>query len=104
MLIEDGKHYFASQSKDEDYPISINEEISEKYFQLEKIFNSFFPNNYLSLAKEKSKEERDSKKINDSSFTYGEIVFHFLYNTYNPNIYLDIQVNGLYIRIYQEYL
>ena len=97
MSNDDGSNYFASQSKDEDYPISINAETSKRYFQLEKLFNSFFPSDYLSLAKEKSKEERDSKNINDSSFTYGEIVFHFLYNTHNPNINLDIQINGIYI-------
>ena len=97
MLIEDGKHYFEKQSKDEDYPVSIKEDASIKYFQLEKIFNSFFPNDYLSLAKEKSKEERESKQIIDSSFTYGEVVFNFLYNANIPNIYLDIQVNGIYI-------
>ena len=50
------------------------------FSQLEKIFNSFFPQDYLSIAKEKSRQERDSKKINDSSFTYGEIVYIFLYN------------------------
>ena len=76
MLSEDGSYYLVSQ-KDEDSPIIVSPEVSKRYSQLEKIFNSFFPNDYLSLAKEKSKEERDSKKIIDSSFTYGEIVFHF---------------------------
>ena len=76
----DGKNYFASRSKDEDYPFIIDSDISLKYSQLEKIFNSFFPQDYLSIAKEKSRQERDSKKINDSSFTYGEIVYIFLYN------------------------
>ena len=77
MISDDGSSYFESQSKDEDYPLNIAPEISKKYFKLEKLFNSFFPNNYLSIAKEKSKEERDNKKIDDSSFTYGEIVFNF---------------------------
>ena len=77
MISDDGSSYFESQSKDEDYPLSINPEISKKYFKLEKLFNSFFPINYLSIAKEKSKEERDNKKIDDSSFTYGEIVSKF---------------------------
>lgn len=97
MSKDDGSNYFASQSKDEDYPVNIDTETSKRYFQLEKLFNSFFPSDYLSLAKEKSKEERDSKNINDSSFTYGEIVFQFLYNTHNPNINLDFQINGIYI-------
>ena len=83
MLGNDGALYFASQSKDEDYLIFLNPEISKRYFKLEKLFNSFFPSDYLSLAKEKSKEERDNKNIIDSSFTYGEIVFKFLYNTHN---------------------
>ena len=83
MQGNDGSLYFASQSKDEDYPIILNPEISKRYFKLEKLFNSFFPSDYLSLAKEKSKEERDNKNIIDSSFTYWEIVFKFLYNTHN---------------------
>ena len=81
MISYDGSLYFASQSKDEDYPIYLEPQISKRYFQLETIFNSFFPSEYFSLAKEKSKEERDNKNINDSSFTYGEIVFKSLYNT-----------------------
>ena len=81
MISYDGSLYFASQSKDEDYPIYLEPQISKRYFQLETIFNSFFPSEYFSLSKEKSKEERDNKNINDSSFTYGEIVFKFLYNT-----------------------
>ena len=74
MQQQDASNYFASRSEDEENPIMIEPEISIKYFQLEQIFNSFFPNDSLSIAKEKSKEERDSKRINDSSFTYGEIV------------------------------
>ena len=81
MLNDDGSSYFASQSKDEDCPIIIAPDISKRYFQLQKLFDSFFPSDYLSIAKEKSKQERDNKKINDSSFTYGEIVFKSLYNT-----------------------
>ena len=97
MSSEEDSTYFDPKSKDEDCPFTINAEDSIRYSQLEKVFNSFFPNDYLSIAKEKSKEERDSKKINDSSFTYGEIVFNYLYNTNYPNINLDIQINGLYI-------
>ena len=97
MTSEGDSTYFASKSKDEDCPVNINAEVSKRYSQLEKLFNSFFPTDYLSIAKEKSKEERDSKHISDSSFTYGEIVFNYLYNTHNPNINLDIQINGLYI-------
>ncbi len=74
MQQQDPNNYFASRSEDEENPIMIEPEVSIKYFQLEQLFNSFFPNDSLSIAKEKSKEERDSKRINDSSFTYGEIV------------------------------
>ena len=83
MSSGEGEKYFQSQSKDEDYPIPIDAETSKRYFKLEKIFNSFFTDDSLSIAKERSKEERDTKRINDSSFTYGEIVntiFLFIYN------------------------
>ncbi len=74
MSSGEGEKYFQSQSKDEDYPIPIDAETSKRYFKLEKIFNSFFTDDSLSIAKETSKAERNSKNINDSSFTYGEIV------------------------------
>jgi hypothetical protein len=75
--------YFLSRTEEEENPIIIDEEISTKYFHLEQLFNSFFPNDSLSIAKEKSKEERDSKRINDSSFTYGEVVKQNLIFIYN---------------------
>jgi hypothetical protein len=78
MKNEDASVYFASQSKDEDYPIIIDEETSKRYFNLEKIYDSFFTKDSLSIAKEKSKAERNSKQISDSSFTYGEIVRIFI--------------------------
>jgi len=62
----------------EETPFIIDPETSIKYYQLEQIFNSFFPNDSLKIAKEKSKEERDSKRINDSSFTYGEVVITYI--------------------------
>ena len=67
-------NYFEKISKDEDSPFFIEADISIRYSKLEKIFNSFFPNDYLSIAKEQSKQERDAKNINDISFSYGEIV------------------------------
>ena len=54
--------YFEPISPEEDYPISIDED------------TSFYPKNSLQIAKEKSKEERDNRRINDTSFAYGEIV------------------------------
>ena len=66
--------YFEPIITEEDNPITIDEESSKMYQRLESIFNSFYPNNSTQLAKEKSKEERDNKRINDTSFAYGEIV------------------------------
>ena len=66
--------YFEPIIPEEDNPITIDEESSKMYQRLESIFNSLYPNNSTQLAKEKSKEERDNKRINDTSFAYGEIV------------------------------
>jgi len=74
MQNQEGANYFLPRSEEEESPIMIEQEASIKYYQLEQIFNSFFPNDSLSIAKERSKEERDTKRINDSSYTYGEIV------------------------------
>ena len=76
MQPQEAENYFASLTEDEENPIIIDPETSIKYFRLEQLFNSFFSNDSLSIAKEKSKEERDSKRINDSAFTYGEAVKH----------------------------
>ena len=73
MQAQDASNYFASRTEEES-PIIIDAETSIKYFKLEKVFNSFFPEDSLSIAKDKSIKERDSKHINDSSFTYGEVV------------------------------
>ena len=75
----EGSNYFASREKEEDYPIKINKESSIKCYNLEKIFNYFFPDDSLSIAKSKSLEERDNKHIKDSSFTYGEIVIFIFF-------------------------
>ena len=74
---QEGANYFTNQSKEdnkEENPIIVEPESAIKYFNLEKVFNTFFPERSLSIAKEKSTQERDSKHINDSSFTYGEVV------------------------------
>ena len=55
-------------------PIKIEKRDSLRYYKLEKIFNSFFKEDSLSTAKDKSREEREKKGIKDSSFVYGEIV------------------------------
>ena len=82
MQNEDGSNYFLGKNDEEDYPLKIDEATSKKYFQLEKIFNQFFPINSLSIAKDKSKEERDQKQIIDPSFACGEIVNIFIYQKY----------------------
>ena len=76
MQSQEAENYFSSRTEDEENPIIIDQETSIKYFRLEQLFNSFFPDDSLSIAKEKSKEERDTKRINDSAFTYGEAVKH----------------------------
>ena len=50
-----------------------------RYYNLENIFNTFYPIDSLPIAKEVSKEERRYKKIKDPSFTYGEIVYKIFY-------------------------
>ena len=55
-------------------PIKIEKETNIKYYNLEKIFNTFYSENSLSIAKDKSREERENKGITDNSFVYGEIV------------------------------
>ena len=94
---QEGANYFANQNAEEESPIIIDPETSIKYYNLEKIFNSFFPEDSLSIAKDKSIKERDSKHINDSSFTYGEIV-----NNNNIYFFLDFQINGIHFRIHKS--
>ena len=72
-LIE-AETYFNPQTSEEDMPIKIEKETNIKYYNLEKIFNTFYSENSLSIAKDKSREEREKKGIKDSSFVYGEIV------------------------------
>ena len=71
---QEGSNYFESRSEEEENPIMVEEETAQKYYALEQVFDSFFPQNSYNIAKSKSVEERDSKHINDSSFTYGEVV------------------------------
>ncbi len=79
---QEGENCFSNQSKEEnkeENPIIVEPESAIRYYNLEKVFNSFFPERSLSIAKEKSTAERDSKHINDSSFTYGEVVIKNFY-------------------------
>lgn len=65
--------YFAPQSE-EDMPITPDEDTNFRYYTLEKLFKFYYPDSSNSIGKDSSKEERNKKQINDSSFTYGEIV------------------------------
>lgn len=73
-----GNNYFSPRSAEEMMPVEVDESTNFKYFGLEKIYNFYYADNSLSLAKESSKNEREEKKLNDSSFIYGEVVCLFL--------------------------
>ena len=77
-LEETGNTYFAPRSEEETMPVEIDENTNFTYFGLEKVYNFYFPENSLSLAKESSKNEREQKRLNDSSFIYGEVVCFLL--------------------------
>ena len=77
QLEENGITYFSPRIDEEESPIELDENTSLKYFGLEKIYNFYYPENSLSIAKESSKNEREQKRLNDSSFIYGEVVNRF---------------------------
>ena len=72
--IKEAEKYFLPKSNEEDMPIKIEINDQIKYYKLEKIFNSLYTEDSLSIAKDKSRAEREKKGIKDSSFVYGEIV------------------------------
>ncbi len=70
---------FLNNRGDEDSPIEIDEELNKRYYNLEQIFNTFYPSNSLTIARTQSKCERASKRLLDKSFVYGEIVnYHIM--------------------------
>lgn len=73
-LEQTGNTYFFPRTAEETMPVELDENTNFKYFGLEKVYNFYFPENSLSLAKESSKNEREQKRLNDSSFIYGEVV------------------------------
>lgn len=77
QLEQNGITYFSPRIDEEESPIELDENTSLKYFGLEKIYNFYYPENSLSIAKESSKSEREQKRLNDSSFIYGEVVNRF---------------------------
>ena len=74
QIIKEAENYFLPRNNEEEIPFPIEIQINVKYYNLEQIFNCFYPENSLSIAKDKSKEEREKKGITDKSFIYGEVV------------------------------
>lgn len=46
-----GQSYFKRRVPEEDCPIEISPEIQETYYNIERIFENFFEENFLSTAK-----------------------------------------------------
>jgi hypothetical protein len=67
-------NYFDSRVCEEENPVKLSSEINLKYEELDMLFEEFFDENGLQVAKNSSKEEREKRKLDDSSFVYGEIV------------------------------
>ena len=78
VINEEAKKYFVINLK-EDNPIILDKWTNIRYYNLELIFDTFYPLTSLAIAKNTSKEERIARKIKDKSFTYGEIVFKIIY-------------------------
>ncbi len=70
--------YFDRRVPEEDTPINVSDEVNQRYEELDLIFEECFSENSLHLAKQQSKEEREKKGYNDSSYVYGEITFRSL--------------------------
>ena len=75
---EEAIKYFTSDLKEEN-PVILDKWTNIRYYNLQLIFDSFYPLTSLAIAKNTSKEERIAKKIKDTSFTYGEIVYKSYY-------------------------
>jgi hypothetical protein len=76
---EVAKTYFNSRVPEEENPIKLEVSTNIRYYNLELVFDSFYPIDSISRAKETSKKERSLKKLKDPSFTYGEIVNKLFY-------------------------
>jgi len=74
QIIKEAENYFLPRNNEEEIPFPIEIQINVKYYNLEQIFNCFYPENSLSIAKDKSREEREKKGITDKLFIYGEVV------------------------------
>ena len=78
VINEEAMKYFTIDIKEEN-PIILDKWTNIRYYNLQLIFDSFYPLTSLAIAKNTSKEERIAKKIKDTSFTYGEIVYKSYY-------------------------
>ena len=74
QIIKEAENYFLPRNNEEEIPFPIEIQINVKYYNLEQIFNCFYPENSLSIAKDKSREEKEKKGITDKSFIYCEVV------------------------------
>lgn len=72
--VREATNYFSPKVFDEEMPFQLDEYRNIKYYNIEKIFNLYFPENSLSIAKNVSLMERNQKQIQDGVFVYGEIV------------------------------
>lgn len=43
--------YFSQQIPEEDYPLEISPEISLRYSQMERLYNKYYPEDSLTIAK-----------------------------------------------------
>ena len=68
------ENFLDKQHLEEDEPITIDPTIASHYYNLNSVFESFFPDDSLNLAKYTSKAEREQKSLNDSNYIYGEVV------------------------------
>ena len=73
-LNEEAKNYFTSKSEDDETPLVLNIPTQIRYYNLENFYNSFYPIDSLTIAKDFSKKEREEKQILDPTFTYSETV------------------------------
>ena len=76
---ESAKTYFNSRVPDEENPVLLGVSTNIRYYNLEILFDTFYPIDSISRAKDTSKKERLIKKLKDPSFTYGEIVYILFY-------------------------
>lgn len=82
--------YFDNRVNEEDNPVNIPVEVHQKYEELDILFEELFDENSLHFAKQSSKDERDKKGLDDSSFVYGEIVKNKLFSINFFKLYKDL--------------